>query len=80
MRFADNKCTYVEIYKPFHGYIFTGICVVTKKQFSVTVKAGELFAYRQGAFMQDAFRSLSAGEREFLMSGISPEGWRKTFS
>lgn len=78
MRYADAKCTYTEQYEP-HTYTFTGTCVFTKKPYSVTVKAEELHAYRYGAYMQDAFVSLSAGDREFLMSGISPDGWTQTF-
>jgi hypothetical protein len=52
---------------------------VTGKDYSVTVKGHELYAYRQGAYMQDALKSLSAADREFLMSGMSPEGWAKAF-
>jgi hypothetical protein len=80
MRYADSHCAYTEGLKDGeHIYIFTGLCIVTKKLYSVTVLGSELFAYRQGAKLQDAFQSLSAGDREFLFSGFSPEGWAKTF-
>ena len=77
MRYADSRCTYTEQLSPTHCYVFTGPCVVTGKPYSVTVKADELFAYRQGQLAQNAFKSLSAGDREFLISGTSPEGWEK---
>jgi hypothetical protein len=47
MRYADSCCTVRESYDP-HTYTFTGRCVVTDEEYSVTVKAEELFAYRAG--------------------------------
>ena len=79
MRYADQFCDYTEQYEPEHTYTFTGPCVVTGKQVSVTVKAEELYAYRRGALIQDAFKSLNADDREFLMSGMSKEAWDRTF-
>lgn len=80
MRYADSKCTYVEKYTPDHVYIFTGPCVVTGKPYSVAVPGRELHNYRQGKLhIQYAMPSLSAGDREFLISGISPEGWEEFF-
>ncbi len=32
-----------------------------------------------GLLIQAVFPNLSAGEREFLISGITPEEWNKTF-
>jgi len=32
-----------------------------------------------GLLVQAVFPNLSAGEREFLISGITPEEWNKTF-
>lgn len=79
MRYADTHCTYTEQHTPEHTYTFTGPCFKTGKPYSVTVKAEELNAYRRGAHVQDAFKSLSADDREFLMSGYSPEGWKLIF-
>lgn len=36
-------------------------------------------AHRSGAKIQDAFPTLSDGEREYLMSGIDPETWNQWF-
>jgi hypothetical protein len=79
MHYADNHCTYTEQHKPQHTYTFTGQCVVTHKSHSVTVPAEELFAYRQGKLIQDAMPSVNKDDREFLISGISPEGWEIMF-
>lgn len=79
MRYADNCCTCVENFKPEHTYTFTGPCKVTGKPYSVTVKAARLYKYRQGSLIQRAFPTLSADDREFLISGYSPEGWRQVF-
>ena len=80
MRYADSNCTYTEAFKDgIQTYTFTGPCVVTKKLYSVTVLGSELYRYRKGDKLQDAFKSLSPGDREFLFSGFSPEGWAKTF-
>ena len=80
MLYADNRCTYTESYdNGQHVYTFTGPCVITKKTVSVKVPAEALYAYRQGAYIQDALSMLSVDEREFLMSGMSKEGWDKAF-
>jgi hypothetical protein len=45
----------------------------------VTIHGSELFDLNQGLPIQDALRSLNAEQREFVMSGTSPEGWEKLF-
>ncbi len=35
--------------------------------------------YTRGARMQDAFPLLTAEQREFILSGITPEEWADTF-
>lgn len=42
---------------------------------SVTVKVSALAAVAEGAYIQDAMSDVSLDDREFLMSGMSPEGW-----
>jgi len=80
MRFADSYCTYTEVSSPVHAYVYTGRCIRTKKEVKVTVPAEALYAYRQGVHIQTAMPMLTNGEREFLMSGISQEGWDQLFS
>ncbi len=52
---------------------------MTKKPYSVTIPGNELFKYRQGEYIQEAMPSVSADDREFLISGTSPEGWEILF-
>jgi hypothetical protein len=82
MFYADNKCSYVEGTDPETGvgtYTFIGPCVVTGKEQRVTVKAPDLFRYRQGGYVQSCFPYLTADQREFLISGTSAEGWTSLF-
>ena len=46
----------------------------TPEQFAAGMKA-----YKAGAHIQDAFPFLKAEEREFLISGITPNEWRAIF-
>lgn len=78
IHYAETRCTVTERYDP-HVYVFTGPCLATGKEYSVTVPAAELFAYRRGGMIQDTLVSVSCEDREFLMSGFSPEGWDATF-
>ena len=59
--------------------VLTGPCVKTGKPYSVKVLSSELDSYLNGNFAQDAFPDLSSSDREFLISGISPEGWKQIF-
>lgn len=77
--YIDTHCTYEEVYFPTHAYIFTGPCKVTGKPYTVCIPAQALFAYRQGAYIQDAMWMLQPEDREFVMTGISPEGWEQLF-
>lgn len=81
MRYADTFCKYIEEFTE-NGtfYVYTGLCLMTKVKYSVKIPSHELFAYRQGANIQDAMRSVSADDREFLMSGISPAGFAELFN
>lgn len=81
MRYADNFCTYKEQFKPEHAYVFTGPCVFSEGEtHTVVVPAKQLFQYRRGAKMQDAFPDMDPNDREFLMSGISPKAFDEEFA
>ena len=45
----------------------------------VTVPTAGLVAYKAGALIQTAFPELTSGEREFIMTGITPAEWAKQF-
>lgn len=55
---------------PFTGTIHTINLPVTEAQ---------LEAYNRGALLQDAFPNLSAGDREFIKTGITNDEWNNMF-
>ena len=77
-RYINTNCTYTQDYEK-GTYTFTGPCRVTGKPYTLTIHGSELFDLNQGLPVQDALRSLDADQREFVMSGTSPEGWKKIF-
>jgi len=74
MRYAMSVCRQDHVPD---GIKFTGPCIITGKEQSVVVSNDELIAYKAGAIIQRAMSRLSPEEREFLISGISAEGWKK---
>lgn len=45
----------------------------------LNTSAAEIRAYENGAWLQTAFPNLSAPEREFVKTGITPEEWLAEF-
>ena len=68
--FLTEHVKYEEQYKPTHTYTFIGPDVITKDEIRVTVNAPDLYAYHQGAYIQDAFPYLTPSEREWMMTGM----------
>jgi hypothetical protein len=56
-----------------------GPCYYCKKPQSVKVMAADFTKFQQGGFAQDCFPKLSAGDREFLISGICDDCWHQMF-
>jgi hypothetical protein len=56
-----------------------GPCGVTGKEYSVKVQTADLQAFQAMVYAQDAFPYLSVDDREFLISGTSPEGFKLIF-
>jgi len=51
-----------------------GLCEITGKNFEVLIPTEEFFIYTQGfRNLDEALKSLSKEEREFISKGISPE-------
>jgi len=78
MSYINSNCTYTQNYSE-GTYTFTGPCRVTGDSYTVTIPGSELFDLNQGLPVQDALKSLDREQREFVMSGTSPEGWEKLF-
>ena len=50
------------------------------RELDIPVTVEELFLWRvKGAHIQDAMPHLTADEREFLMTGVTPEEWHNAF-
>jgi len=47
---------------------------------NIDVTDEQVQAYMGGALIQDAFPQLTAGEREFIKTGITEEAWDEMFS
>lgn len=60
--------------------VISGKCVFTKKEYSIVVPTKQLRAWESGVHAQNAMPTVPAEDREFLISGISPEGWNQTFN
>ena len=56
-------------------------CPITKelKKLDIPVTQEQLKLWHQGALIQDAMPNLSADDREFLMTGATPEEWNAMF-
>ena len=50
-----------------------------KNVLDVPVTLAQYAAWKGGELIQRAMPNLSADEREFLMTGITPEEWENTF-
>ena len=46
---------------------------------SLPITEEQYNAWEQGTLVQDAMPHLSPDEREFVMTGITPEEWAETF-
>jgi hypothetical protein len=57
-----------------------GPCHRCEKPVTVTANAEDWYKFEAGAFAQDCFPKMSAGEREFLISGICNKCWNNMFS
>lgn len=48
-------------------------------QMDLPITQAQIAAYNRGTLVQDAFPNLSPEEREFLMTGVTPEEWHSVF-
>jgi hypothetical protein len=57
----------------------TSLATGTTRTLDLNVTLEQLNNYAQGALLQDAFPHLSADDREFIKTGITPEEWDALF-
>ena len=57
----------------------SGKCKFTGEEYSCIVPTAGLARFMRGEAAQTALPTVSADDREFLISGISPAGWTQTF-
>lgn len=75
-----DRMDYHETYgKGEHEYVFKGECDLCKSKHSVIARGSDLFNFRKGMAIQQAFPHLTSGDREFLMSGTCEKCWDKMF-
>lgn len=56
-----------------------GNCVFCGKSYKVTVDEKGFDEWESGEPIQYALPKVSVDDKDFLISGISPEGWKETF-
>ena len=59
--------------------IIFGDCNVTKKFYAVKADITQYANWKRGQNIQHAMINVPKEDREFLMSGISPDGWLELF-
>ena len=57
----------------------SGPCKFTGEEYSCLVPIDGIVKFMNGMHAQDAMPSVPADDREFLISGISPAGWKRAF-
>ena len=55
--------------------VFTGIT----RSIDLPVTEAQVEEYNRGVYIQNAFPNLTAGEREFIKSGVTDEEWEAVF-
>lgn len=45
----------------------------------IPVTESQIVAWENGQLIQNAMPNLSAGEREFIKTGVTPQEWSETF-
>ena len=64
----------VEKRSPFSGQVHSMDIPLTKEEYY-----DGLAKHRSGALIQNAFPTLNADQREFILTGITPTEWAETF-
>jgi hypothetical protein len=54
-------------------------CTVTGQEYAVECELDKWRQWKDGAYIQDVMGDLTAEQREFLISGLTPMEWDKMF-
>lgn len=73
-----SRDTVVKVVDDKHLQV-SAICTVTNEPYEVVIDYSAWKEWHSGKRIQDAFPSLAPEQREFLLSGITPEEWKKLF-
>jgi len=65
-----------------NGLLVSNVSMLSATSHTMTlnVTMSQYLDWKQGALIQNAMPNLSADEREFLMTGITPDEWDEAFS
>lgn len=64
------------------GVLVNRTCILDGQDYEHLVKnakEADILKWRSGAYIQDAMPHVSAEDREFLISGITPTYWNEVF-
>jgi hypothetical protein len=76
MKYANECCDqHVEKFGDDVFLVVSGAGFMACGSMEVFIPIDEVKAYGRGALIQDAMPSLTVDEREFLISGCTPEYW-----
>lgn len=59
-----------------HGVRASRVCIVTGEEYRVVVSILQWSKWKVGELIQDVMPELSDGDREFLISNLTPNEWR----
>ena len=54
-------------------------CRVTGEKYELVVNRAAYQKWQDGALIQNVFPEMDKADREFLISGTSPKGWKELF-
>lgn len=74
-----SKCAYTAPSQDGSKITKSATCSVTHKTYSVTVDAAAYRRWKAGELIQRAIPELNGDQREFLITGYTPEEWNKVF-
>ena len=72
----NTQCKYIMETK---NTTITKVCGVTNNEYNVTVPTPDYLKWKNGELIQNVFPDMDCNEREFLISGFTPDEWDDMF-